>query len=100
MQAVETRVVFGAPAQLADRPVAGGYDLAHLQRIHRHLFGDVYGWAGEIRTVALAKSEMFALPQFIESYANESLCRLADDGTSRASTGTSSSVRSPGTSPT
>jgi len=44
--------------------VAGGYDLAHLQRIHRHLFGDVYDWAGEIRTVALAKSDMFALPQF------------------------------------
>lgn len=38
--------------------MAGGYDLAHLQRIHRHLFGDVYDWAGEIRTVALAKSDI------------------------------------------
>jgi len=67
-------------AQLAERPLPGGYDLGYLQRFHRHLFGDVYDWAGELRTVAIAKSEMFALPQFIESYANESLCRLADDG--------------------
>lgn len=27
------------------------YDLAYLQRIHRKLFGDVYEWAGEIRSV-------------------------------------------------
>ncbi len=31
------------------------YDLAHLQAIHRHLFQDVYDWAGKIRTVHLNK---------------------------------------------
>lgn len=34
---------------------AGQFDLAHLQAIHRHLFQDVYDWAGAIRTVDLAK---------------------------------------------
>jgi hypothetical protein len=47
--------------QLAERPVPGSYDLGHLQAFHRHIFGDVYDWAGEIRTVAIANGDMFAL---------------------------------------
>ncbi len=33
----------------------GRFDLAHLQAIHHHLFQDVYDWAGELRTVEIAK---------------------------------------------
>ena len=66
-------------AQLADQPINGNYDLAHLRHVHGHLFGDLYDWAGELRTVTIAKSEMFALPQFVESYASESLRRLASE---------------------
>jgi cell filamentation protein len=42
-----------------------------LQDFHRALFGRVYPWAGEIRTVAIAKTDMFCLPQHISSYAAE-----------------------------
>jgi len=38
-------------AELAVRPVEQTFDLAHLQAIHERLFGDVYPWAGETRTV-------------------------------------------------
>jgi len=38
-------------AELAARPVEQSFDLAHLQAIHDRLFGDVYPWAGETRTV-------------------------------------------------
>lgn len=31
------------------------FDLAHLRAIHRHLFQDVYDWAGELRTVEISK---------------------------------------------
>ncbi|MFC5849619.1 Fic/DOC family protein [Deinococcus petrolearius] len=31
----------------------GNFDLAHLKAIHRHLFGDVYGWAGTTRAEPL-----------------------------------------------
>lgn len=34
--------------ELVENPVAGKFDLAHLQAIHKRLFGDVYEWAGEI----------------------------------------------------
>ena len=36
---------------------AGDFDLDHLKAIHRQLFQDVYEWAGEVRTVEIAKGE-------------------------------------------
>jgi cell filamentation protein len=44
--------------------------LSMWRTIHRLLFQDVYAWAGEIRTVQLAKgSTVFAMPGHIESEA-------------------------------
>lgn len=58
--------------ELVENPVAGRFDLAHLQAIHKRLFGDVYEWAGEIRTVDISKGQTrFANFQQIESYAPE-----------------------------
>ena len=46
---------------------AGDFDLAHLKAIHRHLFQDIYGWAGEIRTVEITKGDSRFQPRrFIE----------------------------------
>ena len=54
LEAAERELV----AQRLLEPVpAGEFDLAHLKAIHRHLFQDVYAWAGEIRTVEIAKGE-------------------------------------------
>ena len=45
---------------------AGDFDLTHLQAIHRHLFQDVYDWAGEIRTVEINKGgDQFMFRQYI-----------------------------------
>lgn len=33
----------------------GDFDLTHLKAIHRHLFQDVYEWAGDIRTIEISK---------------------------------------------
>lgn len=33
----------------------GAFDASHFQAIHRHLFQDVYDWAGERRTIRLFK---------------------------------------------
>ena len=33
------------------------FDAQHLRAIHRHLFEDVYEWAGEYRTVGLARGD-------------------------------------------
>lgn len=36
--------------ELVDQPIPGRFDLKHFQRIHHHLFQDVYPWAGQLRT--------------------------------------------------
>jgi len=38
-----------------DLAIARTYDAAHVRAIHRHLFQDVYEWAGEYRTVEMFK---------------------------------------------
>jgi cell filamentation protein len=38
-------------AELQATPVRGGFDSAHLQAIHLHIFQDLYDWAGELRSI-------------------------------------------------
>jgi cell filamentation protein len=46
----------------------GRFDLVHLRAIHRHLFQDVYDWAGKLRTVEIAKGgHQFQFRRFIET---------------------------------
>ena len=66
----------GAPAALANSHLTGRYDLAHLQAFHRFVFGDVYPWAGQVRTISKAES-MFCLPQYIDGYAADIATPLA-----------------------
>jgi len=55
--------------QLRERPIKGKFDLKHLQAIHRHIFQDVYEWAGELRVGALSKgANLFAQPEHLISY--------------------------------
>jgi cell filamentation protein len=47
--------------ELRASPVHGRFDAPHFRAIHRHLFQDVYEWAGEYRTVEFSKgSSAFA----------------------------------------
>jgi cell filamentation protein len=41
--------------RIAEGPPVGAFDLAHLRAIHHHLFQDIYGWAGDLRTVEINK---------------------------------------------
>ena len=61
-------------------PLKGRFDLAHLQAIHRHLFGDLYDWAGLLRTIDISKGEArFAHHAHIESAAASIFRRLAQE---------------------
>ncbi|MCF8533288.1 MAG: Fic family protein [Reyranella sp.] len=49
-------------------PPPGRFDLEELKRIHRHIFQDMYDWAGSIRSVDIARAgQMFCRPGFIAS---------------------------------
>jgi cell filamentation protein len=38
-------------AELQTAPIRGGFDSLHLQEIHRHVYQDLYDWAGELHRV-------------------------------------------------
>lgn len=57
LAASETELVLVRSMQLTENPIEGRYDLPHVQAIHRHLFQDVYPFAGELRTVNLRKAD-------------------------------------------
>lgn len=40
-------------------PLPGEFDFKHLSAYHRHLFGDIYEWAGTTRRVNIAKVGAF-----------------------------------------
>jgi cell filamentation protein len=69
LAAAEAGLTYAALADLGVRTVPGCYDLAHLCTFHREIFGDIYPWAGEIRAVNLAKSQLFCLAQHVDTYA-------------------------------
>jgi len=59
---------------------AGSFDYQHLKAVHRHLFQDLYGWAGQERTVNIAKeSGPFAITGFIRPEADKVFARLKND---------------------
>jgi cell filamentation protein len=64
-------------AQLNLAPLPGSYDLSHLQAFHRHIFGDVYDWAGELRTVVIGRGLPFSRPEHIAGDAEELFAWLA-----------------------
>jgi len=57
LEASEADLVSIRSLELAISPIRGSFDLAHLRRIHWHLFRDVYAWAGELRTVDISKGD-------------------------------------------
>ena len=80
LEAAEREITHAALIFLRESPVPASYDLRHLCAIHRRIFGDVYDWAGQLRTVVIAKGSWFCLPQYIESSAAEIFRALHEEG--------------------
>jgi cell filamentation protein len=59
---------------------AGRFGPAHYKAVHRHLFQDVYRWAGQYRTVRTSKSgNAFCFPEHIERSMDALFKRLLKD---------------------
>lgn len=61
------------------KPIKGFFDLKHLQAIHRLLFRDVYSWAGQLRTVNIAKGNQFCNCIYIEAGSKPIFDKLKQD---------------------
>jgi cell filamentation protein len=69
---VTQRTAEGAPG--------GDFDMAHLRAIHRHLFQDVYEWAGELRRIEIAKDgHQFQFRQYMETGMADVQRRLVEN---------------------
>jgi cell filamentation protein len=79
LETAEREITHAALIFLKEAPVPPSYELGHLRTIHRRIFGDIYDWAGQLRTVAIAKGAWFCLPQYIESAAAEVFRALHDE---------------------
>lgn len=64
--------------QLINAPVLGSFDTARLKAIHKHIFQDVYTWAGQFRTVNISKGDhLFGAATFVEPAVNDLLQKLS-----------------------
>lgn len=65
----------------AEEPLpVGRLGQAHYRKVHRHLFQDVYRWAGRYRTVRIAKNgNVFCYPEYIENEMARLFERLRQD---------------------
>ena len=80
LEATEADLVAARSQKLELRPLTGVFDLTHLQAIHRYLFGDVYEWAGQLRTVDISKgNNSFAHHAHIATAANAIFQQLANE---------------------
>jgi cell filamentation protein len=76
-----TRFETAMAAQRADEPLPiGRLSVHHYRAIHRHLFQDVYLWAGNLRTVRISKDgSMFCYPEHIRLQMSSLFIQLRRD---------------------
>jgi cell filamentation protein len=70
-----------AATQRAEEPYpTGQLSVTHYKALHRHLFQDVYPWAGRFRTVRIAKGgSMFCYPEHIDAEMKRLFAKLRQD---------------------
>jgi cell filamentation protein len=67
---------------------SGRLDARHYLALHRHLFQDVYDWAGTIRTIRIGKDgSWFCFPEHIEGEMERLFGKLAGEGHFQVLTG-------------
>lgn len=65
--------------ELLKNPIVGKFDLKHLQEIHKHIFKDIYEFAGHIREENIAKGFVFASYPYIKDQFHELHLALKKD---------------------
>ncbi|AQX31595.1 Fic/DOC family protein [Bartonella schoenbuchensis] len=78
LERVESAFAYIRSFELGRTSISGKFDLDHMKKIHKKLFGDVYEWAGKTRLVDIVKdNSKFAHYTQIESYAPQITQQLA-----------------------
>jgi cell filamentation protein len=77
---VERKLVLLKSYELRQNKKIGNFDILHFLSIHKFLFGDIYPFAGKIRTEDIAKDNFrFAKWEYIEEQLRNLLEKLSKD---------------------
>lgn len=76
LRSAERSITSLRTAQLIQNPIEGKLDFNYLKNIHKFIFGDIYEWAGTIRTVNIAKGNSFCRCEFIEEQMESIMRKL------------------------
>ena len=77
LEPIESVLVLKRAAQIEKAGITGNFDPAHLRAIHKHLFQDVFPWAGEFRVVNISKgSSTFGPALHIAAALADTLAKL------------------------
>ncbi|MGE0470521.1 MAG: Fic/DOC family protein [Nitrospira sp.] len=80
LEQTEAQFVAQRSHELVQDPIPGAFDLPHLHALPRHLFGDLYEWAGHLRTVDVIKdTSRFAHHAYLERAAETIFRELAQE---------------------
>lgn len=66
-------------AEIEKNQIKGIFDFKHLQDIHQYIFQDIYEWSGKIRSVNIAKGNMFCYSKNILSYGELIFRKLKEE---------------------
>ena len=77
LREVESTVSAIRNTEWLNQPLVCDFNFDHYKTIHRHLFSDIYDWAGEVRTVNISKKgTQFTVASEIELQAEKIFLRL------------------------
>ncbi len=76
LKSAEREITSLRTAQAILNKIEGNFDFEHLKKIHYFLFGDIYEWAGKIRTVNISKGNQFCLCEFIQHQMDDIFKKL------------------------
>ncbi len=80
LEKAEADIVSARLFALAHQKISGEMDFTVLKFLHKYMFGDIYAWAGEVRTIDLRKGKsLFASHLYIESEAEKLFQALAKE---------------------
>lgn len=77
LKELETTITLTKITEYSLNPLFNTFDVQHYKKIHKYLFGDIYDWAGEYRTVDMSKKgTVFANADSIENLMSKCFERL------------------------
>ena len=81
LQQVERDLSYLKITYLGTNPIKGVLDMKYLQKIHRYVFGEIYGWAGQIRggKFFTKGDAIFCVADMIPTYAENIFGKLRSE---------------------